>query len=196
MSWQGQKYTQCEPRPSAKNNVRENKATYNHEGLWERLIEKMTPVLNNKKDSTRALKVFTWLLHAIIFHFCPWQPHYCYFKLFHFIAIVKLWLKMQNVYLKKISGDSSPRSTASSLKPGSATRLFVFHFCKILLFLALIVTVVWLWKRKGVLHSSLSNFLLANRESCRGMGRRQPKKLGAGGGAYLASFLHAFVYTM
>ena len=33
-------------------------------------------------------------------------------------------------------------------------------------------------------------------ESCRGMGRRQPKKLGAGGGAYLAGLLHVFVYTM
>ena len=33
----------------------------------------------------------------------------------------------------------------------------------------------WKWKRKGVLHSSLSNLLLANRESCRGMGRKQPK---------------------
>ena len=27
-------------------------------------------------------------------------------------------------------------------------------------------------------------------ESCRGMGRRQPQKLGAGGGAYLAGLLH------
>ena len=33
----------------------------------------------------------------------------------------------------------------------------------------------WKWKRKGVLHNSLSNFLLVNRESCRGMGRKQPK---------------------
>ena len=33
-------------------------------------------------------------------------------------------------------------------------------------------------------------------ESCRGMERRQPKKLGAGGGAYLAGLLHVFVYTM
>ena len=33
-------------------------------------------------------------------------------------------------------------------------------------------------------------------ESCRGMGRRQPQKLGAGGGAYLAGLLHVFVYTM
>ena len=33
-------------------------------------------------------------------------------------------------------------------------------------------------------------------ESCRGMGRRQSKKLGAGGGAYLAGLLHVFVYTM
>ena len=33
-------------------------------------------------------------------------------------------------------------------------------------------------------------------ESCRGMGRRQPKKLGAGVGAYLAGLLHIFVYTM
>ena len=33
----------------------------------------------------------------------------------------------------------------------------------------------WKWKRKGVLHSSLSKFLLANRESCRGMGRKQSK---------------------
>ena len=33
-------------------------------------------------------------------------------------------------------------------------------------------------------------------ESCRGMGRRQPKKLGARGGAYLAGLLHVFVYTM
>ena len=33
-------------------------------------------------------------------------------------------------------------------------------------------------------------------ESCRGMGRRQPRKLGAGGGAYLAGLLHVFVYTM
>ena len=33
-------------------------------------------------------------------------------------------------------------------------------------------------------------------ESCRGMGRGQPKKLGAGGGAYLAGLLHVFVYTM
>ena len=33
-------------------------------------------------------------------------------------------------------------------------------------------------------------------ESCRGMGRRQPKKLRAGGGAYLGGLLHVFVYTM
>ena len=33
-------------------------------------------------------------------------------------------------------------------------------------------------------------------ESCRGMGRRQPKKLGAGGGAYLAGLLHVFEYKM
>ena len=33
-------------------------------------------------------------------------------------------------------------------------------------------------------------------ESCRGMGRGQPKKIGAGGGAYLAGLLHVFVYTM
>ena len=33
-------------------------------------------------------------------------------------------------------------------------------------------------------------------ESCTGMGRRQPKQLGAGGGAYLAGLLHVFVYTM
>ena len=48
------------------------------------------------------------------------------------------------------------------------------------------------WKRKCVLHSTLSNFLLPDRESCRGMGRRQPKKLGAGVGAYLAGLLHVF----
>ena len=33
-------------------------------------------------------------------------------------------------------------------------------------------------------------------ESSRGMGRRQPEQLGAGGGAYLAGLLHVFVYTM
>ena len=49
-------------------------------------------------------------------------------------------------------------------------------------------------KTKCVLHSSLSHFLLADRESCRGMGRRQPKKLGAGGGAHLAGLLHVLVY--
>ena len=59
------------------------------------------------------------------------QPDCCYFKLSSFysnseIVTEKLMLK---VYLKKVSGDSSPSSTVSSLKPGSATRLFVFHFC-------------------------------------------------------------------
>ena len=48
------------------------------------------------------------------------------------------------------------------------------------------------WKRKCVPHSRLSNFLLADRESCRGKGRRQPKKLGAGVGAYLAGLFHVF----
>ena len=33
-------------------------------------------------------------------------------------------------------------------------------------------------------------------ESRGGMGRRQPKKLGAGGEAYLAGLLHLFLYTM
>ena len=63
------------------------------------------------------------------------------------------------------------------------------------LYLYILIKIVegkWKWKRKCVLHSSLSNFLLADRESCRGMGRRQPKKLGAGIGAYLAGLLHVF----
>ena len=51
-------------------------------------------------------------------------------------------------------------------------------------------------KNLCVLHSSLSNFLLANRESGRGMGRRQPQKLGAGGGASLAGLLHVLECTM
>ena len=50
-------------------------------------------------------------------------------------------------------------------------------------------------EKKCVLHSSLSNFLLADSESCRGMGRRQPKKLGAKGRTYLAGLLHVFEYT-
>ena len=33
-------------------------------------------------------------------------------------------------------------------------------------------------------------------EPCRSMGRRQPKKSGAGGGAYLAGLLYVFEYTM
>ena len=46
VSWQREKYTRCEPKPSAKHKVRKHETTYNHEGLWERLIDELRPVLN------------------------------------------------------------------------------------------------------------------------------------------------------
>ena len=51
-------------------------------------------------------------------------------------------------------------------------------------------------KKKGVLHSSLSNFLFGRQGVVQMHGAKATKKLGAGGGAYLAGLLHVFVYTM
>lgn len=47
------------------------------------------------------------------------QPDCCYFKLFSFYSNSEI--VTEKLMLKKISGDSSPRSTMSSLEPGSAT---------------------------------------------------------------------------
>ena len=91
---------------------KKTRTTYNHDELRERLIKELRLLLYAKTP----LEHWKCLRYNI-------QPDCCYFKLSSFysnseIVTEKLMLK---VYLKKISGDSSPRSTVSSLKPGSAT---------------------------------------------------------------------------
>ena len=83
------------------------RTTCNHDELRERLIKELRPLLY--ADSTRALEVFG----------DNFQPDCCYFKLFSFHSNSEI--VTEKLMLKKISGDSSPRSTMSSLEPGSAT---------------------------------------------------------------------------
>ena len=99
---------------------KKTRTTYNHDELRERLIRELRLLLYAKTPLEH------WKCLRDNF-----QPDCCYFKLSSFYSNSEIVTKklMLKVYLKKISGDSSPRSTVSSLKPGSATRLFVFHFC-------------------------------------------------------------------
>ena len=47
-----------------------------------------------------------------------------------------------------------------------------------------------------MLYSSLSNFLFGQQGVVQRYGAKATKKLGAGGGAYLAGLLYVFLYTM
>ena len=90
-----------------------NKNTYSRDLAARKKNEPPAITMNLEKgllrNSTRALEVFG----------DNFQHDCCYFKLFSFYSNIEI--VTEKLMLKKISGDSSPRSTMSSLEPGSAT---------------------------------------------------------------------------